>query len=125
MQSETRLFFESLFGRCTGQSAYITLSAIHPDGAHPTPSRHIPLTNQTLLEESLSTLFEANRRGWGAYVGIAPRKRPLGRWARGGKCDLAMLPAVYVDIDTVDELTNSQLRTFELPASLIVGSGHG
>src|SRR5258708_7284540 len=125
MQSETRLFFESLCGRCPGQSAVITLSAIHPDGAHPTPSRHIPLMNPTLLDESLSTLFEANRQGWGAYVGIAPRKHPLGRWARGTKGDLATLPALFVDIDDPDEETFTRIRDFAFPPSMVVNSGHG
>ena len=41
MKRDTQLFFEGLFGRCTGQAAFITLSAIHPDGAQPTPSQHI------------------------------------------------------------------------------------
>jgi hypothetical protein len=64
-------------------------------------------------------------RGWGAYVGIAPRQRDLGRWSRGGRGDLVALPALYVDIDDPDDLLLFRILQFEQPPSCLIHSGHG
>src|SRR5262245_16652036 len=124
MHSNTSTFISSLFERCKAGEGFITLSAIHPEGTHPTPSRHIPMHDDKALERALKRLSAANERGWGAYVGIAPRTQDLGRWSRGGRGDLLALPALFVDIDHDDDLLFSLLR-FELPPSCIVHSGHG
>src|SRR5689334_13752496 len=125
MNTETETFIQTLFARCPVMTpAYITLSAIHPDGDRPTPSRHVPLGNSSALERAVNSLMQANSRGWGAYVGVATRLRNLGRWSRGGKSELGLLPALFVDIDDPD---NALLRLgwFDLPASMILHSGHG
>src|SRR5262245_32354308 len=124
MRSETELFLDSLFHPLVEQAAFLTFTAIHPDGKHPTPSRHIPVGDSIALKIALDDLFHANELGWGAYVGVAPRQADWGRWARGGKGDLAELPALFIDAD--DPLTTfPRLRAFELPPSCIVNSGKG
>lgn len=60
----------------------------------------------------------------GAYLAIVPRLRNLGRWSRGGKGDLAYLPALFVDVDQPDEAL-IRLGWFDLPASCILQSGRG
>src|SRR5260221_10501826 len=65
--------------------------------------------------------MRANTLGWGAYVGIAPRRADLGRWRRGRKCDLAGLPALFIDVDQPD-MALKKLSTFSLPPSCIVQS---
>jgi hypothetical protein len=126
MNVETQTFIHDLFARCNSESqpVFLTLSAIHPDGDRPTPSRHVPLGNTTGLEYALSRLGVANEHGWGAYIGVAPRKRDYGRWSRGGKSDLACLPALFVDIDEPDDAL-IRLGWFDLPASCILHSGRG
>ena len=76
-----------------------------------------------MLERAVDQLMKANNRGWGAYVGVATRQGKLGRWSRGGKHELGILPALFVDIDDPD---NALLRLgwFDLPASMILHSGH-
>src|SRR5260221_8925763 len=65
--------------------------------------------------------MRANTLGWGAYVGIAPRRADLGRWRRGRKFELAGLPAPYIDVDQPDAALK-KLATFKLPPSCIVQS---
>src|SRR5678816_3069423 len=105
MNPETETFLHDVFDRCstTRQPVFLTLTAIHPDGDKPTPSRHIRLGNTPALEREMSQLRKANQQGWGAYVGIAPRKRDFGRWVRGSKTDLVCLPALFADIDDPDD----------------------
>ncbi len=126
MHAETEMFLRDLFDRCAGLdlSACLTLTAIHPDGDRPTPSRHVPLGNLGALDRAVRRLAEANTRGWGAYFGVALRKTGLGRWARGGKGDLVALPALFADLDDPDSAP-LRLGWFALPASCVVHSGHG
>jgi RepB DNA-primase from phage plasmid len=124
MHPNTSTFISSLFERCKAGEGFVTLTAIHPEGTQPTPSRHIPIHDDKALERAIKRLSAANERGWGAYIGIAPRKTDLGRWSRGGRGDLLALPALYVDIDQPDDLLFSLLR-FDLPPSCVVHSGHG
>src|SRR5258706_12882598 len=121
MQSDTQAFLSGLFRPMPGQAAFLTLSAIHPDGAHPTPSRHIPLNNVAGLEEAIDCLMRANALGWGAYIGIALRRTDLGRWRRGRKSELLELPALFIDVDQ-PEVALKKLSTFALPPSCIVQS---
>lgn len=126
MQPETERFLHDVFDRCSleSQPVFLTLTAIHPDGDKPTPSRHVPLGDAAALEQAVARLHQANQRGWGAYFGIAPRQRNFGRWARGSKTDLACLPALFVDLDEPDHAL-SRLGQFDLPASCILHSGRG
>ncbi len=126
MNAETEMFLHDLYARCAGleQAACLTLTAIHPDGDRPTPSRHVPLGNLGALDRAVRRLAEANTRSWGAYFGVALRKAGLGRWARGGKGDLVALPALFADLDDPDSAP-LRLSSFDLPASCVVSSGHG
>jgi len=72
----------------------------------------------------LARLQNANAKGWGAYFGVATRVRNLGRWSRGGKTELAALPALFVDIDHPEQAL-VHLAWFDLPPSCIVYSGRG
>jgi hypothetical protein len=105
VNTEMGTFLRDLFARCQPgwPVTFLTLSAIHPDGDRPTPSRHVPLGDQVALDRAVEQLAEANRHGWGAYIGIATRQRDLGRWSRGGKSDLVVLPALFADLDEPDE----------------------
>ena len=126
MNPETETFLHDLFARCDTepQPVFLTLTAIHPDGDRPTPSRHVPLGNGVALEHAVSRLLRANEKDWGACIGIAPRRRDFGRWARGCKSDLVCLPALFVDIDQPDGAL-PRLGWFDLPASCILHSGRG
>ncbi|MCC7208604.1 MAG: hypothetical protein IT323_14955 [Anaerolineae bacterium] len=125
MLPETRTFLNDCFaGYGPDEVGYLTLTAIHPAGNRPTPSRHVRLGDVGGLERTASRLMRANARGWGAYFGVALRKTNLGRWGRGGKCDLISLPALFVDIDDAD-MGRWQLGFFEIPASSIVHTGRG
>jgi hypothetical protein len=119
---EARRFLAHLMHKAP-PSAHITLTAIHPDNKHPTPSRHIPVHNHTQLEKGLSDLLQANALGWGAYVGMGYRRGGLGRWRRGGNADVLALPALFADVDDAQALP--RLRTFSPSPSWIVGSGGG
>jgi hypothetical protein len=123
MTTDTLNFFRALYAGMG--EGYLTLTAIHPDKQRPTPSRHIPVVNEVALREALECLFAANRAGWGAYLSVATRKADLGRWRRGGKDDLAYLPALFVDIDTDPEDALCALRLFTPAPSCIVSSGAG
>jgi hypothetical protein len=123
---ETEAFIHDLFKRCFTQSqqVFLTLTAIHPDGDKPTPSRHIPLSDTTALEQAVMSLCKANEQGWGAYIGVAPRQLNLGRWTRGGKTDLACLPALFADLDQPEHAL-LHLESFDLSPSCILKSGCG
>ncbi len=126
MNPELETFLNDLFGRCSPelQSAFLTFTAIHPDGDRPTPSRHVMLSDTRGVERMVVRLMSANQQGWGAYFGVALRQHNLGRWSRGGKHDLACLPALFVDIDEPDDAL-IHLGWFDLPASCIVHTGRG
>src|SRR5262245_39348056 len=126
MHPETDAFLRGLFGRCgqAGQQEFLTLTAIHPGGSLPAPSRHVLLGDKTALAEAMKRLSAANSQGWGAYITVAPRWANLGRWSRGGKRDLAELPALFIDADEPD-LVWRKLQRFPLPASCLVSSGKG
>lgn len=125
MLPETEIFLNDCFaGYGRDEVGYLTLTAIHPAGNRPTPSRHVRLGDSNGLERTVARLMRANARGWGAYFGVALRKTNLGRWGRGGKCDLLSLPALFVDLDNAD-LGRWQLGFFELPASSVIYTGRG
>lgn len=123
MHPDTQAFLDALFAPC--EQGFLTFSAIHPDGQHPTPSRHVPLDDGACLARTLERLTHANRQGWGAYVAVATRKTNLGRWRRGGKADLLALPALFADIDRPPEEVLPQIRDFQPAPSCIIGSGRG
>jgi hypothetical protein len=123
MNADTLAFLEALFAPC--EQGFLTFTAIHPDGQHPTPSQHVPLSDRTYLARTLDRLSAANEQGWGAYVAIATRKTNLGRWRRGGEDNLLALPAVFVDIDRPPESVLHELQDFRLAPSYIISSGRG
>jgi hypothetical protein len=126
MYPETEAFLRGLFGRCgqAGQPEFLTLTAIHPGGGLSSPSRHVPLADKVALAEAMDRLLTANSQGWGAYITVAPRQANLGRWSRGGKGDLAELPALFIDADE-PEAVLEKLQRFPLPPSCLVSSGKG
>jgi hypothetical protein len=103
----------------------LTLTAIHPDGKHATPSRHLRLHDTAALHNALARLDSANRQGWGAYFAVGLRRPGLSRWQRGGAADVLALPALFVDIDDRSPDALSRLRGFSLTPSCIVHSGGG
>jgi hypothetical protein len=123
---QRQAFFDALFAHCTQYpDAFLTLTAIHPDGKHHTPSRHIPLQDTDALRDAMAQLDKANAQGWGAYFAVGLRHPGLTRWQRGGAADVTVLPALFVDVDdtSADALTRLQCAT---PApSCIVASGGG
>lgn len=123
MTTETLTFLRALFEGVEG--GFLTLTAIHPDKKHPAPSRHVPVGDEAMLAETLARLHAANAQGWGAYFAVAPRKADLGRWRRGGKADLAALPALFVDVDGDPDAALPTLRGFTPAPSCIVHSGGG
>jgi hypothetical protein len=123
MNPDTLTFLEALFAPC--EQGFLTFTAIHPDGQHPTPSRHIPLSDRACLTHTLERLTAANRAGWGAYIGVAPRRTDLGRWRRGRKENLLALPALFADIDRSPEIVLREIRNFQPAPSCIVASGQG
>lgn len=123
MNPNTLAFLEALFAPC--EQGFLTFTAIHPDGQHSSPSRHVPIGNQVRLTHTLERLIEANRAGWGAYVAIAARKTDLGRWRRGRKEDLLALPALFADIDRPPALVLREISDFHPAPSCIIASGRG
>lgn len=123
MCEDTRTFLQVAFEECA--TACLTLTAIHPSGKHPTPSRHLPLADSQLLTQALADLQHANRLGWGAYFSVATRRAGLGRWQRGGKADLVQLPALFVDLDEPLPESLDRLERFSLTPSCVVASGRG
>jgi hypothetical protein len=122
MHPDTLPFLRALYGSVQG---FITLTVIHPDRQRPTPSRHIPTGDEAALREALGRLHAANQAGWGAYLSVATRQADLGRWRRGGKDDMAFLPALFVDIDANPETALHELCRFSPLPSCIVASGAG
>jgi hypothetical protein len=123
---ERSAFFDALLARCTDyRQACLTLTAIHPNGKHPTPSRHIRLDDAPALQDALERLDAANALGWGAYFAVGLRRYGLTRWKRGGAADVVALPALFVDVD--DSSVESLIRLqYARPApSCIVASGGG
>ncbi|MCL4237665.1 MAG: RepB family DNA primase [Anaerolineae bacterium] len=117
MHPDTQAFLEALFAPC--EQGFLTFTAIHPDGQHPTPSRHVPVGDLACLTRTVERLTEANQQGWGAYVAIATRKTNLGRWRRGGLDDLLALPALFVDVDDPSPDTLARLQTVRPTPSCI------
>ncbi len=126
MCDERGTFFAALLARCSAyRQTCLTLTAIHPDGEHRTPSRHIPLNNPAALREALAKLDGANALGWGAYFAVGLRRPGLTRWQRGGTADVVALPALFVDVDDPSPDALERLHS-ALPApSCIVHSGGG
>ncbi len=119
-------FFDALFARCTGYAdARLTLTAIHPDGKHNTPSRHIPRHDKAALRDALAQLDRANALGWGAYFAVGLRRPGLTRWQRGGAADVVALPALFVDVDDLSMEALRLLQCADPAPSCIVASGGG
>lgn len=120
-------FLNSLLA-CSGdyqQCACLTLTAIHPDGKHRTPSRHISLNQFDRLEDALHRLLQANQMGWGAYVAIGLRRKGLTRYRRGGVSDIVALPALFVDVDDPSDETQQNLQMMQPEPSCITFTGGG
>ena len=123
---ERSAFFDALLARCTDyRSTCLTLTAIHPDGKHPTPSRHIRLDDTPALNDAFVRLDAANALGWGAYFAVGLRRSRLTRWKRGGAADVVALPALFVDVDDLSAEALARLRCATLAPSSIVASGGG
>jgi len=127
MRAERDAFFAALLGRCSPYhgSACLTLTALHPEGNRPTPSRHIRLGDTPALQAALDRLDAANGLGWGAYFAVGWRKTGLSRWRRGSAEEVAALPALFVDVDDPSLHTLARLRSFPIAPSCIVHSGGG
>ncbi len=123
---QRQAFFEALLARCTAdQDACLTLTAIHPDGQHSTPSRHIPLHDTDALRHALTDLDKANAQGWGAYFAVGLRRPGLTRWQRGGAADVIALPALFVDVDDTSAEALAKLKCAKPAPSCVVASGGG
>ncbi|MBN8590623.1 MAG: hypothetical protein J0M33_02650 [Anaerolineae bacterium] len=125
MHADTLLFLDHLFCRCQGLPASMTLTAIHPDGRHRTPSRHVAVGQSDTMRQALDALGDANAQGWGAYVAVGLRRPGLTRWQRGGLSDAVALPALFADIDDDSNAVQQRLFASTLTPSLIVHSGGG
>jgi hypothetical protein len=113
---ERQSCFDALLARCTPYpQACLTLTAIHPDGKHPTPSRHIRLDDPAALHDALTRLEVANELGWGAYFAVGLRRPGLTRWQRGGGADVVALPALFVDVDDPSAESLERLHGTEPP----------
>jgi hypothetical protein len=123
---ERSAFFDALLARCTDyRQACLTLTAIHPNGKHPTPSRHIRLDDAPALQDALERLDAANALGWGAYFAVGLRRPDLTRWKRGGAADVVALPALFVDVDDLSTEALLRLQCARPAPSCIVSSGGG
>lgn len=123
---QRQAFFDALFARCTDYTdAHLTLTAIHPDGKHSTPSRHLPLHDKAALHNALTELDRANALGWGAYFAVGLRRHGLTRWQRGGVVDVVALPALFVDVDDPSNDALTRLQCADPSPSCIVASGGG
>ena len=123
---QRRAFFDALFARCTeGTGDCLTLTAIHPEGKHSTPSRHIPVHDPAALCDALTDLDRANALGWGAYFAVGLRRPGLTRWQRGGAADVVALPALFVDVDDPSLEALARLQCGDPSPSCIVASGGG
>jgi hypothetical protein len=123
---ERSAFFNALLARCTEyRSTYLTLTAIHPDGKHSTPSQHLRLDDAPALRDAFARLDAANALGWGAYFAVGLRRPGLTRWKRGGAAEVVALPALFVDVDDPSAEALARLRCTEPAPSCIVASGGG
>ena len=70
LPSAIHSFLDALLARSGDyrERACLTLTAIHPDGQHRTPSRHVLLHRPDLLDEAMARLLATNRLGWGARL---------------------------------------------------------
>lgn len=119
-------FFAALLARCTTyDQSCLTLTAIHPDGKHATPSRHVRLDDAVALQNALARLDAANALGWGAYFAVGLRQPSLTRWKRGGAAEVVALPALFVDVDDASSEALARLQCAQLKPSCIVSSGGG
>lgn len=119
-------FFDALLARCIAyRSTCLTLTAIHPDGNYPTPSRHIRLDDTPALHDAFARLDGANTLGWGAYFAVGLRRPGLTRWKRGGAAEVVALPALFADVDDPSPEALTRLRGFSPLPSCIVASGGG
>ncbi len=120
-------FTRDLFQFCDRYHNFgcITLTAIHPDGKHRAPSRHVSLNQPDLLEDALHRLLQANQMGWGAYVAIGLRRKGLTRYRRGGLSDIVALPALFVDVDNPSPSTLQHLQSMQPEPSCITFTGGG
>lgn len=126
MRDERSSFFAALLARCSAYpQTYLTLTAVHPDGKHRTPSRHIPVNDISALHDALEQLDAANRQGWGAYFAVGLRRPGLTRWQRGGRADVVALPALFVDVDDPSSDALRRLQAVSPAPSCIVHSGGG
>lgn len=126
MRDKCHAFFAALLARCNAfPHTDLTLTAIHPDGKHPTPSRHVRLDDPTALQDAIERLNAANALGWGAYFAVGLRRPGLTRWKRGGAADVIALPALFVDIDDPSSEALGRLQCAQLKPSCIVSSGGG
>ncbi len=123
---QRQAFFDALFARCTEYTdACLTFTAIHPDGKHSTPSRHIPLHDKAALRDALTDLDRANALGWGAYFAVGLRRSGLTRWQRGGAANVVALPALFVDVDDPSLEALTRLQCANPSPSCVVASGGG
>lgn len=123
---QRQAFFAALFAHYTEYAdACLTLTAIHPDGKHNTPSRHIPVHDTAALRAALRQLDQANALGWGAYFAVGLRRSGLTRWQRGGAADVVALPALFVDVDDPSTEAFIRLQRTDPAPSCIVASGGG
>jgi hypothetical protein len=123
---ERSAFFDALLARCTDyRQTCLTLTAIHPDGKHPTPSRHIRLDDKSALHDAFARLDATNALGWGAYFAVGLRRPGLTRWKRGGAADVLALPALFVDVDDPSAEALARLQCADPSPSCIVTSGGG
>ena len=123
---ERSAFFHALLARCAdyGQTC-LTLTAIHPDGKHPVPSRHIQLNDTPALHDAFTRLDAANTLEWGAYFAVGLRHPGLSRWKRGGMCEVVALPALFADVDDPSADALARLQCVHPAPSCIVASGGG
>ncbi|NDJ87362.1 MAG: hypothetical protein GYB66_15900 [Chloroflexi bacterium] len=93
IKHNSRLFLRAQLARSGNYHARacLTLTAIHPDGRHRTPSRHIPLDRPDLLDEALARLVATNQLGWDPFVAVGLPRHGLTRYQQG-TCPGAVLP---------------------------------
>lgn len=127
MFPDTLTFLDALLGRCASyhQTACLALTAMHPDGKHPTPSRHVPLHDRSVLQDTLDRLEAANQLGWGAFFGVGLRKTGLTRWQRGGADDVVALPALFADVDDPSQTALDRLQNAAPAPPCITFTGGG
>ena len=117
--SAARQYLEVVFGRLPG---CIDLRLIEPDGL----CQRIPCAS---IDDTLKRVNAAATRGVNLYVGIATRRTMSRAEGAGGKENLAASRALWVDCDFKAEGDRERfeelLRTFPMPASMIVFSGGG